>query len=123
MSISESDHSEGQTLIEEQPTEPLTIQEKIDRKFVALGGFSVTQIIAVLALGIGGDTSALWITTNFGYFIQEPAYQCRIDGGDWTSGGICTVKNICDHDPHITDYRIDYSNPKTLDNWWQKLDL
>ena len=74
MSISESDHSEGRTLIEEQPTEPLTIQEKIDRKFVALGGFSVTQIIAVLALGIGGDTSALWITTNFGYFIQEPAY-------------------------------------------------
>ena len=43
------------------------IDEKIDKKYHALGGFSITQIIAVLALGIGGD-SALWITSNLGYF-------------------------------------------------------
>ena len=54
-------------MIEEQYSKPLTTQEKIDKKYHALGGFSITQIIAVLALGIGGD-SALWITSNLGYF-------------------------------------------------------
>ena len=90
MSSSETDQVEAQTLITEQQSKPLTTQQKIDKKYHALGGFSITQIIAVLALGIGGD-SALWITSNLGYFTQQPAYQCRIDGGDWTSGGICTV--------------------------------
>ena len=89
----------------------------MDRKYHAIGGFSWSQVLAVLGLAIGGDCT-LWIISNLGFFTQQPAYQCRIDGGDWTSGGICTVDNICDQDPSITDYRIDQSDPKTLDNWW-----
>ena len=122
MTSSATDYTNGYNILQDQNDDSLTTHEKIDRKYEALGGFSWTQLIAILALGVGGD-SALWIISNLGYFTQQPAYQCLVDGNIWISGGICTVQNICDEDPQIKEYRIDYSDSKTLDNWWFKLDL
>ena len=51
-----------------------------------------------------------WIVYNLSYLIQEPAYLCRVDGLPFESGGICTKENICAGDPHIVEYKIDYTN-------------
>lgn len=60
---------------------------------------------------------------NLGYLIQPPTYMCKI-GGVWSTGGDCTIDNICAPDPSITDYKIDFSEGSgSLHNWWEKLDL
>ena len=81
----------------------------------------MAQVIAFLACGSGSDCVS-WITYNYGYLTQQPVYECLIDG-EWTSDRMCTLKNICDPDSPVTDFRIDYSSPKSLHNWWQQLDL
>ena len=47
---------------------------------------------------------------------------CLIDDM-WTIGGECTIANICAHDSSITEYKIDFTDSSSLNNWWEKLDL
>lgn len=36
---------------------------------------------------------------------------------------VCTAKNICDDDPRITSWSINYNDPNSLHNWVERLDL
>ena len=52
-------------------------------------------------------------------------YKCTWTGGvvPKDPADVCTAVNICDGDPRIAKWEIDYSNPDSLHNWQQKLDL
>ena len=60
---------------------------------------------------------------NLAYLIEPPTYLCLING-TWKSGDSCTIDDICQQKPYITDYKIDFDQGSgSLHNWWEKLDL
>ena len=57
--------------------------------------------------------------------LQEPDYTCTFtDPSSITDpDDVCTAENICDDDPRIASWDIDWSSNVSLHNWNQKLDL
>ena len=100
----------------------MTIDERIDQKFEEVGGFGIFQFLASIALIFGINSQAWWMY-NLAYLIEPPTYLCLING-TWKSGDSCTIDDICQKKPYITDYKIDFDQGSgSLHNWWEKLDL
>lgn len=64
---------------------------------------------------------AFW-WNSLGFYIQSPIYMCTFADPS-TPDSVCTADNICDNDPRITSWEIDWSDPKSLHNWVERLDL
>ena len=59
-----------------------------------------------------------WWFYEIGFFIQAPVYECTWNGpAPDDPSSVCTATNICDGDPIIKTWKIDYSNPDSLKNW------
>lgn len=54
--------------------------------------------------------------------MQRQVYQCDFVDPK-ADASICTAENICDEDPRIANWQVDYSNNRSLQNWQQRLDL
>ena len=57
-------------------------------------------------------------------YIKPPVYECEWMGdAPLNPGEVCVAKNICDGDPRIASWSIDWLNPSSMFNWQQKLDM
>ena len=67
--------------------------------------------------------SRCWWFYMIPWYIQEPVYSC-VFADPSTSQDECTKENICtDPDHKIISHEIDWSDPLSLHNWIEKLDL
>lgn len=57
--------------------------------------------------------------------IQEQEFTCQFTDPVAVTDPeqVCTAENICDNDPEISSWAVDWNSKKSLYNWQQKLDL
>ena len=90
------------------------------------GGISFFHVIVYLALGTGTNCIRIYINHFLPFLIQWQIYKCQFASTEFTDdqkSEICTRENICDGDPRITSWEIDYANENSLRNLNQQLDL
>ena len=84
------------------------------------GGFGRFQWIACFFIVLGADCSAL--ITQCLYLLElQPAYLCK-SGEVWVS---CMPEQFCtlQGKPNGVEYKIDWTNPESLDNWFVHLSM
>ena len=92
-----------------------SLDDKIDKMYQDLGGFSKFQFFAVFALLLGhsGQNFQFMI---IGYLTQAPnSFVCAY--ADPNDQPPCTKENICAYDPRITSWKADPDSSMTLYNW------
>ena len=94
----------------------LTIDEQVDKTFTKVGGCGLFQVFAYLALTMGMSAPS-WYIYEIGFLTQQPDYTCTYTDGIIPTEDICIKAYICDDDPRIAGYQVDYDSQKTLDNW------
>ena len=105
-----------------QQGDRLTKETAIEELFDAAGGFSYFQIFAFLCVQCAISCNNFW-NNGLGFLIQKPAYKCTFTETVKDPDDVCTVENICDDDPRIEDSWVDWSDPDSLHNWQERLDL
>ena len=101
-----------------------TPEDNLNKLFVDLGGAGRFQYLAYAVIGMALNSTSYW-AYPLGYFIQQPKYDCDFTAGvsEAESLKLCTAQYICDKDPRITNWSIDWESDKSLENWQGKLDL
>jgi len=100
---------------------------KVDKKEVlaelyeASGGFGRFQYCIFFVFQSAMSAYSLWFY-GLGFLTQVPDYSC-VFSESGVSQDICTAEKICDGDPRILSWEIDWDSSKSLYNWQQKLDL
>jgi hypothetical protein len=64
--------------------------------------------------------SANFVLYNIDYLTQKPIYLCETKPGSGEYS-TCSWRDICVDDP--PKYKIDWTDPNSLNNWSQTLDL
>ena len=91
----------------------------MEKLMVSIGGTGPFQIIAFIAIVTGMNATGYWFYM-LGYLIQVPAYTCTFNGPTPSEPSkVCTPTNICADDSRIATWKVDYSNPDSLHNWYQ----
>lgn len=54
--------------------------------------------------------------------MQKPDYLCTLSENG-VSEDVCTQTNICEGDPRILSWEVDWNSEKSLQNWHYTLDL
>lgn len=91
----------------------------LDDIITLAGGFGRFQWL-MMTFYIMSFWSANFVLYNIDYLTQKPIYLCETEPGSDVYD-ICTWEEICVDDP--PNYKIDWSNPNSLNNWSQTLDL
>ena len=99
-----------------------SIDELVDELTEQVGGSGTFYLYLYVAVGMGLNSVGYFYHT-MPFLIQPQVYACEFAPYVIDSDGVCTVANICEKDPRIYSWRVDYSNERSLDNWIQKLDL
>lgn len=73
----------------------------------------------MLAMYVMAFTSGGFLLYLYDYLVMKPAYLCQKEAGAPFES--CTAQEICST-PNIT-WKVDWSNPMSLDNWVDQLDL
>ena len=98
-------------------------KEKTNEEMEALiqrqGGMRFSLFVGLMM--ILALCSRCWWFYQIPWFIQEPKYIC-VWKGHQRHQDQCIPQNIC-NDDSIISYHIDYSDPISLHNWIEKLDL
>jgi MFS family permease len=101
----------------------ISAEEKLDNCIASLGGFSYFQLFAYYSITLGLNSVGFWLY-SISFLYQEPTYKCWFSPtftGNPTD--YCTAERICANDPLISAWDYDFTDPNTLDNWHQKLNL
>ena len=69
--------------------------------------------------GLSGN---YFLVVAMGFLLQKPEYIC-IFSESGVLEDVCTQTNICEDDPRILSWEIDWNSNKSLHNWHQELDL
>ena len=99
-----------------------TNEELIDDLISSAGGISTFHVIVYLALGTGSNSMRNYINHLLPFLIQQQVYACQFspDVADFLTDRekteLCSRQNICDQDPRIIDWEIDYTNTLSLAN-------
>ena len=99
-----------------------TNEELVDDLISSAGGISTFHVIVYLALGTGSNSMRNYINRFLPFLIQQQVYACEFspDVAELLTAQekivLCSRQNICDQDPRIIDWHVDYSNSLSLDN-------
>ena len=83
------------------------------------------HVLVYLAIGIGSNAIRAYFVHFIPFLIQKQVYTCTFspDAVLGLDEDVCSRENICDGDPRIATWEIDYDNNRSLHNWQQQLDL
>lgn len=120
-SISLLDQSDNYS---ERQEHEMTKEQALDRLFAASGNFGKFQFFSFFTFQSAISCYSFWFY-GMGFMIQEPAYKCTFTDPTQITDpdSVCTAENICDGNPLIASWNIDYSSADSLDNWQEKLDM
>ena len=95
-------------------------QKTLDKYLNKVGGFGCYQAFSILTVACG-FSGMNFIVYHFSYYELFPKYLCTYKN-DPTQEVACKPEQFCD-DPNVLSWKIDYSNPESLHNWIEKLNL
>ena len=98
----------------------IDLDEAIEEAYQQAGGFAKLQWFANMIFACGWNAQSIW-WSNIYTLLLAPAYQCKYKGEENYED--CDQDTICDSDGGSLQYRIDWSQPQSLHNWFEKFDL
>ena len=57
------------------------------------------------------------------FWTKQPTYKCVLTSANFDLDEVCTAENICINDSRIESWEVDYTNPESIHNWYEQLDL